>query len=138
MLQSGCTTSINHFTGKQNNPSKQKAAEKLSRHTKEEPGDCVRVSADGYVFAIEGDIQMKKEKKRATIKWRGVQQGIVVGGSGRSAEAEGRSELSGGGVGAEGVGKMCVKENKRAKREGGGLAQTKGGGGLIKYVPMFV
>lgn len=99
----------------------------------------MRVSADGYVFAIEGDIQMKKEKKkRATIKWRGVQQGIVVGGSGRSAEAEGRSELSGGGVGAEGVGKMCVKENKRAKREGGGLAQTKGGGGLIKYVPMFV
>lgn len=46
--------------------------------------------------------------------------------------------MSGGGVGAEGVGKMCVKENKRAKREGGGLAQTKGGGGLIKYVPMFV
>lgn len=76
MLQSGCTTSINHFTGKQNNPSKQKAAEKLSRHTKEEPGDCVRVcvcacmrvSADGYVFAIEGDIQMKKEKKKSDYK----------------------------------------------------------------------
>lgn len=24
----------------------------------------MRVSADGYVFAIEGDIQMKKEKKK--------------------------------------------------------------------------
>lgn len=88
---------------------------------------------------LRGTYRWKKKKKSATIKWRGVQQGIVVGGSGRTAEAEGRSELSGGGVGGRRGGKnVCVKENKRAKREGGGLAQTKGGGGLIKYVPMFV
>lgn len=28
----------------------------------------MRVSADGYVFAIEGDIQMKKEKKKSDYK----------------------------------------------------------------------
>lgn len=49
-------------------------------------------------------------------------------------------EMKRGGRLVEGVGKMCVKENKREIKRGGWHRQKRGLGGfcLIKYVPMFV
>lgn len=60
-------------------------------------------------FAMEGDVHMKRVNK----KWQTGQEGIVVGGSRRTAEFQtererGKERWSKGGQLVEGVGKMCV------------------------------
>lgn len=71
-------------------------------------------------FAMEGDVHMKRVNK----KWQTGQEGIVVGGSRRTAEFQTEREREGkmeqGGPPSRRGGKnVCVKENKREIKRGG-------------------
>lgn len=78
---------------------------------------------------IEGDM------KRVNKKWRGGQEGIVVGGT--WTEKEGTAAAGGGGENGEGNGgggeykgweNVCLKENKREIKRGGCHRQKEGWG----------
>lgn len=76
--------------------------------------------------------------KRVNKKWRGGQEGIVVGGSRRTAEfqteraREREGEMERGGPASRRGGKnVCVKENKREIKRGGWHRQKGGWGGIL-------
>lgn len=83
-------------------------------------------------FAMEGDVHIERVNK----KWQRGQEGIVVGGSRRTAEIqtererEGRKDGARGPASRRGGKNVCVKENKREIKRGGWHRQ-KGDWGIL-------